>query len=206
MGLLLAAGRFDPERGHRFSTYAVWWVRHQCRRLSLRGGRQVPFPHGLSADCHKVASAQSLVRARTGASPSAEEIEAITGLSSSRVARARMGLSYGERPLDGAAAGGRSVPRQPDLAPSTSHDPVERIAWSDGIERVRQILPRLSAVERSVLTYRFGLGDAPVETLTQVGRRHGLSRERIRLIQLEALAKIRKKLRGHERRSGSSHR
>lgn len=194
VGLLKAVGRFDPERGLRFSTYASWWIRHCMNRALVNRQRMVRVP------VHRVAKGRSLLHEATrlvaalGRPPTHEELGRHTGDPADEVARTLQ--DYGTRivsldaPVDD-ELGGSHVELIPDPR-NLDRDLDHAIDQSRLLEAIDTGLNHLPRMERDILQQRFGLGGRPRLTLREIGAQHDLSRERIRQIQQRALRLVRR--------------
>lgn len=169
LGLIEAAKRFDPSRGVRFASYASWWIRKYMLDAVTRQRRTTTVPEAGSVD--------------SGESPRAP------GAESARRRRRHRILSLDE------FVSPSGEQRLGDEVADHAEDPEEIVLEIQLAEALRSILFRLPALERRVLTEHYGLGDAPPKTLHQIGESLGFTRERVRQIELRALAKARNLLR-----------
>lgn len=204
LGLMHSIDKFEPDRGFRFSTYASWWIRQSIERAIMHQARLVRLP------VHVVRELNQVLKARR----TLEAASARDGASHDRPVRVE----------DVAAALGRPVQAVSDLlrlseAPTSLDAPLERYALDNGAEsvldgvaddgandpmnlilghEVEQLLTHgldeLTEREREVLAGRYGLGDREPETLEVLAERLGLTRERIRQIQQEALLKLKRRM------------
>ena len=208
LGLMHATAKFEPERGFRFSTYASWWIRQSIERSIMHQARLVRLPVHVVRELNqvlKVRRALESARSRGGAADdrpvSIEQIAAAVGRPRDEVAdllrfaeapasldaprdAAREGEPAGESLLDGVADDAAVDPLG-----QTLHHEVELLLESE--------LSALNHREREVLTGRFGLHDHEAETLEALAERLGLTRERIRQIQQEALLKLKRHMARH---------
>jgi RNA polymerase nonessential primary-like sigma factor len=202
LGLMHAIDKFEPERGFRFSTYATWWIRQSVERAVMNQGRVIRLP------VHVVRELQQVLRARRT-------------LENDPEFQARRGRAGGEgvRVEDIAALLGRNAhdigdllamaetPRSLDASLDRTEDDYtlgdsladEQSADPTGVTQVHEVerllanwVETLSQREREVLEGRFGLHDREPETLEVLSDRLGLTRERVRQIQNEALLKLRR--------------
>jgi RNA polymerase primary sigma factor len=192
VGLLRALSRFDAARGVPFAAYAGWWLRQAMQQAIAEQSRAVRLPTHVLWDIHSLKEARGAVSQREGRDATAAELERELGWSHGRYDD----VTRAERPalsLDAPYAGDEAeVDRLGDLLA----DPLSEQRFADVLEEatapaVRALLSTLSERERQVLAWRFGEGvDEPL-TLQQVGRRLGVSAERVRQIENRALAKLR---------------
>lgn len=186
-GLLRAIDRFDPDRGHRFSTYAVWWIRHAIGRALSDRSREIRLPVHVVEDLYALHKARAALEQRDGRLPSSTELAGHLGVSPRRVERL---LSWQYRPARTTSGQQREQNLDVDELPDSTDAPdADRERFTLGLDRA---LSHLSPLENEILRCRFGLdGDAPM-TLREVGERHDLSRERIRQLQARAISRIRR--------------
>jgi RNA polymerase primary sigma factor len=189
LGLIRAADRFDYRRGHRFSTYAVWWIKQSIRRALLGQGKGLRMPAHLAEAKRRITRVRRDFVAHHGREPSPEEIAERSDLSIERVhAIAELALEplsldapVGE---DGDTSFGELVAGSEPLAD-------ELLARRRQREEVRALLDGITERERDVIIRRFGLHDREEETLEEIGRSCSLTRERIRQVEEHALEKLR---------------
>ncbi len=196
LGLLKAMDRFDPARGFRFSTYAVWWIRHHINRAMADKSRLVRVPvHRLDRH-NQIERARRRLVGELGRDPTRDELATATGLDIEQLEQIASMRFERVVSLDSPRSGEEDDDRaahdwfQDPHADGTS--PVERLSHDVDLKRLRLALRDLKPVEAAVLTKRFGLGDRDERTLADIGEEHGLSRERIRQIEQQALVRLRK--------------
>jgi len=187
LGLIRAVAKFDPARRLRFSTSAVWWIREAVQSAVMNQGRTVRLPVHVLRELAQVLRAERELSARLGATPSLEQIAEVVGKSVQDVAElfrvnervdSLDALDPGERALIGTIQDGDDI----------THEPVAAF----GSERLSAFIGALNERQRLVLQRRFGLDGTPVQSLADIGRDLGISRERARQIQEEALKRLRK--------------
>jgi len=194
IGLIKAIDRFDYERGYRFSTYASWWIRHNIARALSDKGRAVRIPvHML--DIIKIAAvAATTIVARTGSEPTLDELAADTGISKQRLRQARESAVATTLSLD-RPIGDHEGPRHIDLlVDKDALSPFDGVAKKNWLAEVERLLGTLTQIETRIIRWRFGLDDGEELTLRDIGDKYGLSRERIRQLQEQALRKMRKQV------------
>lgn len=194
LGLMRAAERFDYRRGVRFSTYAVWWIRHAFNRALSDRGRLVRVPGHALEDAHRLSRAQASLVARQGSAPSVEQLAEVTGLAPERIALFQdYGVGRDTVSLD-REVGEKGGTTLLDRLPAEETDPGAELDAVMREEQVAPLLERLSAMEADILRFRFGLEDGEERTLREIGEKYGLTRERIRQLQERGLGKLRKAL------------
>lgn len=203
LGLMHAIGKFEPERGFRFSTYASWWIRQSIERALMHQARLVRLPVHIVRELNQVLKARralEALRSQDGqeAVVRAEEIAARLNLPLSHVSDL---LAYAElpssldSPVDRNGEGGESM--MDLVADEQAVDPLGQRLSHELEELLAHGLASLNEREREVLAGRYGLADREPETLDVLAIRLGLTRERIRQIQIEALNKLKRNMQRH---------
>ena len=190
LGLLRAAEKYEPERGTRFSTYAVWWIRQAIVRALANQARTIRLPVHVELLLGRYAREEKRLTQRLGRIPTTAEVAQALGMSVDDVQELEEIRQRQPLPLDAPAREGEG--RLGDVLADPSPGPSEAVGE---LLRARadlvSVLDDLAANERAVLRRRFGLeGDEP-ETLEAIGRRMGLTRERVRQIEAGGLRKLR---------------
>ncbi len=198
LGLMHAIGKFEPERGFRFSTYSSWWIRQSIERAIMHQARLVRLPVHVVRELNHVLKARRALEAEAthadGDQPvRVEDIAARVGRPVQEVSEL---LKFSEAPasLDAPLDRDGSESMLDSVADDGAGDPVS-LTLSNEVEVLLQHgLDELNEREREVLAGRYGLRDREPETLEVLAERLGLTRERIRQIQQEALVKLKRRM------------
>lgn len=192
IGLLRAVQKYEWQRGFRFSTYAVWWIRQAITRAIADKGRTICLPVHVGEALTKRSKAVGQLTTDLGREPTSDELNDVLGADASFIGAA---VIAAQAPLSlGMAVGEDGEEQLVDFLPDdTAVTPEEGAVRRVSAEETRQVMDDvLTEREREVLKLRFGLDGSSPESLDVVGRRLGVTRERARQIEAEALRKLRR--------------
>jgi len=190
IGLIRAAKKFDYRRGHKFSTYATWWIRQAVTRAIADQGRTIRVPVHMGDQINKLLRVQHQLTQRLGRDPSVEELAGALDVSPQKVENmiqvARRPLSL-ETPTDDEEDSvlGDFIQDEEVAAPD------ETATYNLLKEHLDTVLNGLPPREVRILQLRYGLLDGQAYTLEEVGRKMGVTRERVRQIEAQALSRLR---------------
>ena len=190
IGLIRATKKFDYRRGHKFSTYATWWIRQAVTRAIADQGRTIRVPVHMGDQINKLLRVQHQLTQRLGREPTVEELAIALDVPPKKVENmiqvARRPLSL-ETPTDDEEDSVLGDFIEDDEAPP----PDDSATYNLLREHLEEVLNGLPPREVRILQLRYGLLDGQAYTLEEVGRKMGVTRERVRQIEAQALSRLR---------------
>ncbi|MEW6238309.1 MAG: sigma-70 family RNA polymerase sigma factor [Candidatus Omnitrophota bacterium] len=197
LGLTRAVDKFDASRGTKFSTYAVWWIRQSISRAVKQQRRTIRLPTGVTDQIAQVDRANTQLTQDLGREPSLRELAAHVGMEEERVTDL-LGWQQDPLSLETPIRDDRETTIGELIKDARVVSPVSKLTRRVLNKRIEELLCQLSEREETIIRLRYGLSDGKVWKLGDIGKRFGITRERVRQIEQRAIRKLRHPLRARE--------
>ena len=201
IGLMTAVDRFDPAKGAKLSTYASWWIRQSIKRALSNQGKTIRLPVHLGDKILKMRRVALQMSEELGREPTDDELAEEIGIASGKISQLKT-VSIRPASLEAPMSDDEQTEFGESVADEETGTPFELLRDKDLQSEVGGLLEELEEREKKIIAQRFGFEGGKRKTLQEIGRRLGVSRERIRQLENIALTKLRRALSQKERAMG----
>ena len=198
LGLMKAVERFDPAKGGKLSTYGAWWIKQSIKRALANQSKTIRLPVHLVDKIYKLYRASLTMSEELGREPTDEELSEEIGISSAKLSQLKT-VSIRPASLDAPISDDDSTEFGEIVGDEDAQTPFELFRDKNMRDELSELLEVLDDRERKIIFKRFGLDGGKPKTLEEVGKKFGVTRERIRQLQNIALAKLRRALAKREK-------
>ena len=197
IGLVKAVSRFDPAKGGKMSTYGAWWIKQSIKRALANQSKTIRLPVHLVDKIAKIRRVSDSMSEALGREATNDEIAEEIGMKVSKIAEIKLAAC---RPtsLDAPVSDDNGMEFSETISDELAFNPFDELREKDTYDQLHEVLEQLDERERSILSNRFGLHGGEPITLEEVGAKMGVTRERIRQLQNNALAKMKRAFNGKE--------
>jgi RNA polymerase primary sigma factor len=196
IGLMKAVDRFDPEKGVKLSTYAIWWIKRAIKGALANQSKTIRLPAKTIEKISRMRRVSAQMGNELGREPTEDELGEELGIATEKVARLRM---VGLRPqsLDAPVSAYEQTELGESIPDEQTQTPFESLREKDFSDQINRVLKRLNNREATIIAERFGLDGTSAKPLEQVAELIGVTRERVRQLELAALSKLRRAFKKH---------
>jgi RNA polymerase primary sigma factor len=198
IGLMKAVGRFDPAKGGKLSTYAAWWIKQSIKRALANQSKTIRLPVHLVDKISKMRRVAMQMSEELGREPTDDELAEEVGLSAGKISQLKT-VSIRPASLDAPISDDDTTEFGEIVGDLEALTPFERLQDKNLKDEVGDLLSVLDDREKKIIFSRFGLDGGKAKTLEEVGKKFGVTRERIRQLQNIALMKLRRALQKKEK-------